>query len=351
MLGTARGYLNSGRLQAPMTPLAAATFQRDRVAPPRLALLTEGIAPANVDPPALTAITPVTPPPVDTTVVPPVVTSFLAGGMLTQQRPVARTTVASLTGPAAAAGRAAAVAGGAAAQATSLPRVPAPTLASVTAGLDPALSARLRLTPPLPRAVASADADGSADGLAPSDGGPVTRRAAGASEAHALPGLDAAAAALLSAHETAFTGEGTTLRPGDVLVTTLPNHGRDLDGTAPRPVVSVAGDAAVRVVALSALGEVLADQTTNQADVPMPQHTARLAAWCVGGQVEVTPAVLAGPAAGSPAGRPRTRCPTSGPGSAWPATAWWPGCPRRGAATATRRPGTIWSPRPPRRRR
>jgi len=40
----------------------------------------------------------------------------------------------------------------------------------------------------------------------------------------------------------------------------------------------------MRVVALSALGEVLADETASQAEVEVPQHTARLAAWCVGGQ-------------------------------------------------------------------
>jgi hypothetical protein len=102
ILDTARGFLDGGQFQAPMTPLAAATFRRDRVAPPRLALLTEGIAPANVPPPALTPVVPVTPPPVDTTVAPPVVTSFLAGGTLTQQRQVARTTVAGLARPAAA---------------------------------------------------------------------------------------------------------------------------------------------------------------------------------------------------------------------------------------------------------
>ena len=300
VLDAAFGYLDSGRQQGLMTPLAAATFRRDRVAPPRLALLTDGIAPANVVTPTLTPIVPVVTPPLDTAVAPPVVTSFLAGGTLTLQRQVVRTTIAGLPGsgePIAAAvpggGQTAAGTGGTAQAASvpqapaptlaSVPRVPAPTLASVTAGLDPALAARLRFTAPLPQA-AGVTAAGGAGGLAATDGGPVTRRAGAPAEAHALPGLDSGTAALLAAHQVAFTGQGTTLRPGDVLVATLSNYGLDLDATGPRPTVLVTGDAAVRVVALSALGEVLADQTANQAEVEVPQHTARLAAWCVGGQ-------------------------------------------------------------------
>jgi large repetitive protein len=304
VLDAAFGYLDSRRQQGLMTPLAAATFRRDRVAPPRLALLTDGIAPANVVPPTLTPIVPVVTPPLDTAVAPPVVTSFLAGGTLTLQRQVARTTIAGLAGsgePGAEAvlggGQTAAGTGGTA-QAASVPRVPAPTLASVTAGLDPALAARLRFTPPLPQA-AGVTADGGSGGLAATDGGPVTRRAGAPAEAHALPGLDSGTAALLAGHQAAFAGQGTTLRPGDVFVTTLPNHERDLDATGPRPAVSVTGDAGVRVVALSALGEVLADQTANQAEVEVPQHTARLAAWCVGGQAG---AGLPGAAAAAAAG-------------------------------------------------
>jgi len=292
VLGTVQGYLDSGRLQAAMTPLAAATFRRDRVAPPRLALLTEGIAPPTIEPPTLTTIAPVITPPIDTTVKPPVVTSFLAGGTLTRQRPVIRTTAATLAGLGGGGpvpGSAVAGAGSAAQPpATSVPRVPAPTLASVTAGLDPAFGARLTFTPPLPQATGSVTASGgSSSGLTAADGGPATRRVGGPAEAHALPGLDPATAALLAAHQAAFTGDGSTLRPGDVLVTTLSNYERDLDVTTPRPAVAVAGDAAVRVVALSALGEVLADQTATRANIEVPQHTARLAAWCVGGQAGV----------------------------------------------------------------
>ena len=148
-----------------MTPLAAATFHRDRVAPPRLALLTDGIAPANVIPPTLTPIVPVVTPPPDTAVAPPVVTSFLAGGTLTLQRQVVRTTIAGLPGRGAqrSSPRGRPDCGGhrghrssrrcrVPLKPASVPRAPAPTLASVTAGLDPALAARLRFTAPLPHA-------------------------------------------------------------------------------------------------------------------------------------------------------------------------------------------------------
>jgi hypothetical protein len=139
----------------------------------------------------------------------------------------------------------------------------------------------------------------NAGGIAAADGGPVTRRAGAPGEVHALPGLDASAATLLEAHESAFIGDGTTLRPGDVLVTTLPNHERDIDPATTRPTVSLTGDAAVRIVALSALGEVLADETANQADVEVPAHTARLVAWCVGGTAAAGVPTAAAGSAGS----------------------------------------------------
>ena len=298
VLATARQYLDSGRLEAPLTPLANATFRRDRVAPPRLALLTEGIAPANVAPPTLVAVQPGTTIPIDTTITPPVVDAFLAGGTIAQQRQVMRTTAPQVIGPAG--GPVVAV------------RVAAPTFASVAAGLDPALGASLHRTPSQARssitlgrhgAAGAAEAPAAAAGsigprpsagaVAATDGGPVTRRAAAPAEVHRLPGANAAAAALLKAHQSALANGGTQLRPGDLLVTSLPNYERDLDPAAGRPVVSVAGDAAVRVVALSAMGEVLADHTANQADVVVPAHTARLVAWCVGG-TDTDPAGFAG---------------------------------------------------------
>jgi hypothetical protein len=281
LLSTAQGYLDSGRLESTMTPLANATFRRDRVAPPRIALLTEGIAPPNSAAPTLMPIVPPVTVPLNTTVEPPLVTAFLGGGTIGQQRSVQRTTASTFaTAPVGVIPLQVR-----AAESIALtPRVSAPTVASVTAGLDPALGARLTRTAPLAQPVvrltSSTERSG---GLVAVDGGPVTRRAGAPLEVQQLAGAAPAAAALLSAHESAFTSNGTTLRPGEVLVTTLPNHERDLDQSTPRPTITVSGDATVRVVAVSAMGEVLADQTATASEVAVPSHTARLVLWCLGG--------------------------------------------------------------------
>jgi hypothetical protein len=174
-------------------------------------------------------------------------------------------------------------------------RAPALTLAAVAAALDPALGARITRIGAGPVAGQS--------GLLAGDGGAATQRAGTPVEALRTPGADPATTALLVAQEQALVGNGAALRPGELLVTTLPNHERDADPQAPRPTVVVAGDAAVRVVALSGTGEILADTTVapavSAAGVPqsspvtVPQHTAILVAWCVGG-AGVTPAGLSG---------------------------------------------------------
>ena len=89
--------------------------------------------------------------------------------------------------------------------------------------------------------------------------------------------------AFLSALGTALSGSGAVLRCGELLVASLPNHEHDCDPTAPRPSLNITGDAAVRCVALSGLGGVLADSTLTTGGFAVPQMTARLAIWCVGG--------------------------------------------------------------------
>jgi hypothetical protein len=314
VLTDAQSYLNEGLFATPMTPLANATFRRDRVAPPRLALLTDGIAPADIVPPTLTQIVRPVRPPIDTTVRPPVITAFLAGGTAAVQRQVVRTTVSAVAagalaarsaGPAPTAGPSGAAPAGTTGTAGAtgtvgtspvpVPRVSAPTVASVTAALDPALGAQLLRGAPLARPGLPSVTGAAVSGLQAADGAPVTRRAAAPREVHARPVLDAGSSALVAAHQAALLDGGTTLRPGDVLVTTLPNHEADIDPEAPRPTLVVVGDAAVRVIGLSALGEVLLDQTRNQAGLEVAPHTARLVAWCVGGTVD------AGNAAGTTA--------------------------------------------------
>jgi hypothetical protein len=160
-----------------------------------------------------------------------------------------------------------------------------PTLAAVAANLGPAYAALLTRTAPAPLPGAS--------GLTPADGGAASGRAGTPVEMLRLPGADPATTSFLESMEQALVGAGASLRPGDVLVTTLPNHEVDIDRQAPRPSVVVAGDAAVRVVALSGTGEVLTDTTLATGPVAVPWHTARLVAWCTGG-TGVPPAGLAG---------------------------------------------------------
>jgi hypothetical protein len=88
-------------------------------------------------------------------------------------------------------------------------------------------------------------------------------------------------------------GSGALVRPGDLLVLTLPNHERDIDTSTARPTISVTGDAATRVVALSGTGEVLTDSTTPGGTITIPQYTALIALLCTGGSGAVA-AGLAG---------------------------------------------------------
>jgi hypothetical protein len=283
----ALGYLTTGPLSGRQTPLTVLAFGRDRVAPPRPALLTEGMVSPQTPAPATTPVVPPPPPVIDTTIHPPVITGVLGGGPAPVQRPVPRT---SVTAAVAAAARAVLAAPAApalpAAAAPTISPVAAPTLASVAALTDPAFAASLSRLPP---AVLVART-----GLQAADGGPVSLRTATPGELRPGPGATVAQQALLSDSTAALLADGTVLRPGDLIVAELPNAARDLDATRQRHTVSVQGDAAVRVVALSMAGRVLADATGVQlTDMQIPQHTARVALWCVGGD-GTRPAGLAG---------------------------------------------------------
>ena len=285
-LAAALGFLESGPLETRLSPMAVAAFGRDRVAPPKLGLLTEGMVSPQSPAPTLTPVQPPAPPVIDTSIHPPVIVGLLGGGAAPAQRPVLRTTVATTEANA----LRAAVAGPAvpavtAPPLTAIPRVAAPTLASVAATTDPALAARLVQTPP-PAVVA-------ASGLKAADGGPVSLRAAAPSELRATAAATADQTALLDTSAQALLGNGLVLRPGDLVVTELPNAVRDLDTATPRPEMTVAGESAVRVIALSVAGRVLADQTGLQLTAVVPQNTARVVLWCVGGDGS-RPAGLAG---------------------------------------------------------
>ena len=277
----ALGYLTSGPLSVPLPPLGEAAFGRDRVAPPRPALLTEGMVAPPTPAPATVPVTPAPPPVTDTSVHPPVLAALLGGGPVPGQRHVPRMSAAAAIARAAPASPSALPE----AAAPVVPRFPAPTLAQVTALTDPALAAAL--TRRAPAAIIAGP------GLRAADGGPVSLRAGTPAESRSGPAATAAAQAVLAGTAAALLRDGAVLRPGDALVAELPNVRHDLDGGQVRPSVTVAGDAAVRVVALSRTGQVLADATGTALTVPVPQHTARVALWCVGGDGS-RPAGLAG---------------------------------------------------------
>ncbi|HEY2176934.1 MAG TPA: DUF6603 domain-containing protein, partial [Mycobacteriales bacterium] len=289
-IAAAIDYLRTGALAPGLSPLGAATFTRDRVAPPSIGLLTEGIvAPVTAAPPLQAVQPPAAPAPIDLTVYPPIVTAVLAGDPAPAQRPVDRSSLA----PAPAATPVVAAAASAAVPAAApgvvpgdgAPRIPAPQLATVLAGADPAIAQALhRQQPPVAP---------TATGLRPADGGPVTLRAGVPAELLRAPGVAPDQRSRLDTAGTSLAGAGLALNPGQLVVVELPNAHRDLDAGAARPSLTVVGTAAVRVVALSRAGEVLADSTVAAGSVPIPQHTGRVALWCVGGDGS-RPAGLAG---------------------------------------------------------
>ena len=255
-----------------------AAFGRDRVAPPKLGLLTENMVSPQTPPPAKTSVVPPSPPVVDTSLHPPVLVGILDGGPAPLQRLVPRTSVIRTLG-----GRGALAAP--AQPPAQIMRVTAPTLASVTALIDPSFAVSLLRQPPTAQAART--------GLRAADGGPVSKRAGTPGELRAGPATTADQRKVLDDSTTNLLADGLVLRPGDVIVAELPNATRDLDPTRERHTVTVKGDAAVRVVALTVTGRVLADVTGTTLTTAVPQHCARVALWCVGGDGS-RPAGLAG---------------------------------------------------------
>jgi len=285
-LAAALSFLSRGPLGAAPAPLTVAAFGRDRVAPPKLGLLTEGMVSPQTPAPALTPIVPVPPGVVDTTIHPPVPFAILDGGPVPVQRPVLRTSTVAAIGALGARNvlARAAVPALPAGAVADVQRVEAPTLAAVAALTDPAFAAVLIRQPP------AAVAAGA--GLRAADGGPVSLRAAAPGELRRGPALPVDERARLDGALGILAG-GLTVRPGDLVLAELPNAARDLDAGRARHTVTVAGDAAVRAVALTVTGRVLLDRTGTQLAVTIPQHTARVALWCVGGD-GTRPAGLAG---------------------------------------------------------
>jgi hypothetical protein len=218
---------------------------------PRPVRITEGLAPAAEKPVALEEVPPpAEPPPLDRSVGLPRVVAMLADGHALR-RPVLRTTATKLA---------------------SLPRRAAPSTDLARAVADRAVASRLVFAAPTLTKVR--------DTLSPADGGVRTRQAGGFTELRAAIAAGEDVAQALATTEQDVLGGGTSIVPGQVVVLELPNAHDDADDV--RPVVTVAGDAAVRVVALDAAGRPLADATGHEARVEIPPRTARVALVGVG---------------------------------------------------------------------
>ena len=286
-------------------------FAADRVGPPRLVPLTEGIVDA-VKPPVVVADRPPEPPEPgpDTRVVPPVLDAHLR-----------------LLPPGTSAPR-----GGTTVSADRLGsrrverRAPA-TLAEVRSAVARTPVAARLVIGPAPAAAATPPAvAGTAAATAPrtvlaAGATPITRVAGGLAERRRglLAGeVDAEALAEL----TKRLSEGVPLRPGDVQVWRLPNSAADVL-TRGRPTLSAKGDQWTRIVVLDRGGDVLLDETGRElsARVPLGAHrvavvglgnaeepVAGLAGWHAAGTLaQLTPDVYLAPGAVVRAEASRTR--------------------------------------------
>ncbi len=243
ILLTAAGRLTSGG------SFAVRTFASDRVAPPRLAPLGEGMVDI-LKPAVATAPVPAPPPPAaDPAPGPLRLHALLRAPAAKAARGALRTTVAPSF--------------------DRLARSAPPTLASarrLAAAFGPA---RLELR--------GAPLIESPSTVRAGDGGVATGTAGGATELRS--GLLASqwAADQMNAFEKKLrTTTGAPLMPGDVQVWERP--AAEYDVGARRPTVRVKGDQLVRLVALDRADLPLADQLGKSQTLRLPRGTARLAA-------------------------------------------------------------------------
>jgi len=281
ILRRAARYLTTGVFQpTDLTTLERRAFATDRVGPPRLAPLTEGIV-DPVKPAAEVADRPAPEPEPDpdTTVLPPVLDAqlrLLPPG--TSVAPAATTVSQDLLG-----GR------------RVSRRVP-PTLDDVRSELARTpVAAQLTVGPP---PAASWAPPAAAPTVVAAGATPHTRVAGGLAERRrGLLSSQTEVEAL--AELTERLPEGVPLRPGDVQVWRLPNSAADVAGELQRPGLRVQGDQPVRVVALNRAGEVLQDRTGRRLSVEVPLGSHRLVVAGLGGTGDAPPSGLPGWHAGS----------------------------------------------------
>jgi hypothetical protein len=230
---------------AQLMGVSARRLAAERVAPPRLAPLTEGMVDAVKAAVTVNEIPPPEPPRrPDHRVLPPRLLALLREGPAAAIRGPAATSVDE--------------------DAARAPRAAPPSLARVvTPG-----GARLGLAAPVAQAMAGT--------LAAPDGGPATRAAGAGREGS--PGLrapEAVAASLERLGAALAGGEPVPLTPGDVHVWDLPNAAFDADN--PRPVLTVKGDQLARALALDRAGGLLAEASGEAFELELPQGASRIA--------------------------------------------------------------------------
>ena len=250
VLALAREKLATGFVASPPSRLERAVFAAERVSPPRLAPLTEGMVDRVKPPVELTLDPPPLAPPIpDARVAPPRLRALLRSTPPAEVRAPVRTSVGSA--------------------AADIPRAPAPTLAAARTATASRGPARLVVTAPRavpgPRTVLAAD------------GGPPTARAGGLTELRAgLLAREETAQALQQLERALADGGRVPLTAGDLLVWELPNA--ENDTSEARPLLSSAGDQLVRLVVVDRGGEVLAEETAAKLELPLPRGAYRLAA-------------------------------------------------------------------------
>lgn len=242
-----------------------ATLPADRVSPPRLAPLTEGMLDELRRPVRTREVpTPPPPPPPDRSTLPPVVMGVLRGPLSPAARVAHVTTVDAPP---------------------DVPRVTAPSLAAVrTPGGD---VARARLD------VGSAAVTTRGRTVVPAAHQPVTRAAVRGREFRGGYRAGRRVATTFDAIARRLRDQGHTVAAGDVLVLRMPNARHD-DRPA-RPSLRVAGDQLTRLVALDRAGVPRWERTLRDGEVEIPRGVDRIVVMGVGGApADRAPAGLAG---------------------------------------------------------
>ena len=250
-----------------------ASYIGERAAPPRLGTLTDRLAPAGLPTDPLQFPPDPVPPLIDGRVLAPVAVAVLGSSVALPDLPPSQTSLARPP--------------------QGVPTTAPPSLALVSARVDPAIAARLVLVSPQSTTTAST--------LVATGAVPATGLARSGSEAAFVPGAASDGLARLADLTVALGASPRTDRSpapgpaaadnpavtarvgvGELAVLRLPNADADLDPVS-RPALTVSG-AAARIVMLGHGGAVLSDEPPppDGSPVTVPQGTERIAIAAVG---------------------------------------------------------------------